>query len=964
VIAVVTAIFHVPGTGFQIPSEIVVLGAITGLTYSLLAVALVLGYKMSRVINFAHGEMGALAAYFVPWLVSGHHWPYAAGLAVALVVALGVGALMELLIIRPFTRQSRLIALVATIGFSQVLFAVSVFLPRIANANALYPTPFHVSIRIGNLRLGAGEVLILLVVPVITAVLILFMRFTKAGLATRCAAENNDAARLAGIPVRTVSLIVWTIIGLVAGLSAVLLGPTRPVVSSFGLSLGPNLLVRGLAAAMIAGLEGLSTAFLAGIGIGVVEALLTWNYPRGGVLEVVLFALIIACLLLRKGLGAKARGGEATSWSLTGAIRELEAGVTRLPAVRRAKIVAASVTIVLVALVPLTLSDAHRVTMSAVVLFAAMGLSLVVLTGFAGQISLGQFAFVGLGAIVGGRANQLGYPWWMCLIYATVAGALVALVIGVPALRIRGLFLAVVTLAFAVAVQQWVYGQHWLVHLDGASTSLEIPRPRILGINFHDEMKFYWLTLVVFGVLAALVHRLRRTGLGRAMIAVRDNEVAAATMGIAPRRTKLAAFVIAGMMASFAGYFYGALLVNFPSHDTFGAQQSLTLVGFVILGGVTTITGSVLGAIWIKGMAALIGPLVPDLVGPGVAVIVSGVGLLGALYQFPAGIAAVACTLRDAVVRRLTGQAPSRSVHAGDAMARPRLDPAAPTPDGASAGGPSTVLAAEGVTVRFGGNTAVDDVSIRVTGGAIVGLVGPNGAGKTTLFDVLSGQLRPTSGTVTLHDEDITALRPEQRARLGLGRTFQQARLFDGLRLFDAIKIALELEEPTETVPALLGLAPSRAAERRKDIRAGDLLDLLGLRRMGDLYVSELSTGTRRIAELGCLVALGADVLLLDEPTAGIAQREVEMFRPVLREIRDHLDATMLVIEHDIPLMMDLVDHLYVLSAGRLLAEGPPHVLRDDPAVIAAYLGTDDRVIHRSGAMVAASTATAAGVGA
>jgi ABC-type branched-subunit amino acid transport system ATPase component len=263
-------------------------------------------------------------------------------------------------------------------------------------------------------------------------------------------------------------------------------------------------------------------------------------------------------------------------------------------------------------------------------------------------------------------------------------------------------------------------------------------------------------------------------------------------------------------------------------------------------------------------------------------------------------------------------------------------------------------IEARDVVVRFGGIVAVDRVTMRAEPGRIVGIVGPNGAGKTTLFDVLSGHRRPDAGVVLLDGDDVTALRPERRARLGIGRTFQQARLFEGLRLLEAFELALERDEPSEIVPSMLGLPPSRDAERRKELRAHEIVELLGLGSYAAHYVFELSTGVRRIAELGCMVALGARVLLLDEPTAGIAQREVEAFRPRLLEIRDHLGATVVLIEHDLPLVMGLADHLYVLAAGGVIAEGDPQVLRHDPAVVAAYLGTDERVIRRSGALAGA----------
>jgi len=935
--------------GLQVPLEVVVLGLVTGLTYSLLAVGLVFAYKASRVVNFAHGEMGALAAGIMPVLVVNDHLDYWLALLLALLAAAATGVFMEMGVIRKFARAPRLIVLVATIGASQLFFAVGAFIPKGQKlGTAVFPTPFRATLTVGSVRLGTGELFILIVVPMVTAALALFLARTKLGLATRCAAENRDAAQLAGVPVGRVSLAVWTVTGVIAGVSAVLVGPTHPVVTQ--VAVGPGLLLRALAAAMLAGMASLPRAFAGGIVIGLLEAVISWNYPSGGTLEVVLFVIVILALLLRTGLGQRGRGGEAGSWSLAGRLRRLDPGVARLRRLPAAKAAFLSAVLVVAALAALPATNSQRVLMSSVVLFGAMGLSLVVLTGFAGQVSLGQFAFVGLGAIVGGRMHQLGYPPWMALLYATVAGGLVALVIGLPALRIRGLFLAVATLAFAVASQAWLYGQPWLVHVSGGQTSLELPRPRLAGFDLGPELHYYWLSLGVLVVLAAVTHRLRVTGVGRSMMAVRDNEASAASMGVSPRRTKLAAFVIAGMMAAFAGYFYGGLLVSFSSRDTFAAELSLALVGLVIVGGVTTITGAVLGAVWLKGLAYVLGPILPGLLGSSIAFLIGGTGLLGALYAFPGGMAEVAFGLRDRALRRW----------------RPWLGPPRGAPDrGGARVGPGDVatglqgasgglalapaLEARDVVVRFGGNLAVAQVSMHVLPGEVVGLVGPNGAGKTTLFDVLSGHLRAASGEVLVEGRDVTGLRPEQRARLGLGRTFQQARLFDDVPLLDALEVALERSEPSEVVPSVLGLAPSRRAERAKRLRAREVLELLGLAPYSHLYVAELSTGMRRLAELGAMIALGARVLLLDEPTAGIAQREVEAFRPVLKEIRDHLGASMIVVEHDIPLVMGLVDRLYVLNAGSVLAEGPPSVLREDPAVIAAYLGTDERVIRRSG---------------
>ncbi|MCU1460055.1 MAG: transporter related [Acidimicrobiales bacterium] len=943
----------------EVRLEVVVLGLITGLSYALLAVGLVLTYKSSRVLNFAHGQMGALGAALIPVLVVHDHLNYWLAVLIALLAAAAAGAFCELVAIRKLAKAPRLVALVATIGLAQLFFAVEALLPRKNLGSAIFPTPFRADFTIGSLHLHSAQLLILAIAPLIVVALSAFLQRTTVGLASRASAENTDAAYLAGIPVRKISLAVWIVAGLLAGVSAILVGPTRPIITQQ--SLGPGLLLRALAAAMIGGLDSLPWVFAGGLGIGLLESLVLWNYPSGGTLEVVLFVVVLVSFIARRRLGQLARGGEQSSWSLAGALRAVDPVKARLSRVRLARRVALAAGIVAAALVAVPMSNAQRVLASSVVLFAMMGLSLVVLTGYAGQISLGQFAFVSLGALVGGRLHQLGYPAPVAMLYAVLAGGLAALIVGLPALRIRGLFLAVTTLAFAVAGQTWLFGQHWLVQISGGTTSLEIPRPHWFGINFQRELPYYWLCLGVLVVVGAIVHRLPRTGAGRAMMAVRDNEAATATLSVSPRRIKLVAFVLSGMIAALAGYLYGGMLVSFGDPNTFTPDYSLTLVALVVLGGVTTVTGAVLGAIWVEGLGYILAPILPGLLGGQVALLISGVGLLGAILTFPGGLAQVAFMVRDRIVDRLAGAPATRNEDAEDpglaaVPARARLQPRAgehlPAVDG-----DAVPLEARGVTVRFGGNVAVDDVTMRVRRGEILGLIGPNGAGKTTLFDVLSGQLRPDAGEVLYEGEDITWLPPEQRARLGLGRTFQQARLFDELPLVDAVKVALEREEPSEFVPSLLGLPPSRAAERRKDIRASELIELLGLGQYADRHIAELSTGVRRMAELGCVIALGAEVVLLDEPTAGIAQREVEAFRPVLREVRDHLDATVVLIEHDIPMVMSVVDRLYVLVSGSVIAEGPPSLLREDPAVIAAYLGTDERVIARSGT---AATALAA----
>ncbi|MFL6239830.1 MAG: ABC transporter permease subunit [Actinomycetes bacterium] len=931
----------VPFTHFELPPDIIVLGIVTGLTYGLLGVGLTLIYKTTRVINFAHGELGALPAIIVPVLVLNHGISYWVAMPLALAAGAVGGAVMDLCVIRRLADAPRLVVMVATIGVSQILLVVELVIPKVGRyTSSPYPVPFHASIVIGQLRLTSGNLLILGAAPVLVAGLALFLRRTNVGIASRAAAENREAAELAGIPVRRVSLVVWTIAGLFAAASAVLAGPTHPTLSTQ--ALGPSIMVKALAAAMLGGLSSLPQVFLGGIAIGVLELLVLWNYPTGGAFELVLLVVVIVSLMLRPGLGRLARGGDESSWSLAGSVTALPARVAALRPVIWLRRGSAFAALVAVGVVPLLLTNARLVLLSSVILFAVMALSLVVLTGLTGQVSLGQFAFVGLGALVGGRLSTLGYPPWVAILYAMAAGGIAAAVMGIPALRIRGLFLAVTSLGFAVMSSAWLFQQPWLVHR-GADSSLQIPRPTWLGISFERERNYCWLSFVVLIAAIGVVRRYRSTGLGRAAMAVRDNETAAAALAVSPRRAKLTAFVLAGVLAALGGYFYGGLLVTFANPDTFSPGGSIDLLSTTIFGGITTVTGAVLGAVWVQG--------IPYFLGGNWGLLSTGVGLLLVLLVYPGGLAGVIFGVRDRVVRRLTGaNLRPEPVDATGTAARPMLLPRERAPaDAEHAVDGELPLVAERVTVRFGGNTAVDDVSINVRRGEVVGLLGPNGAGKTTLFDVLSGVTAPDAGAIRLHGADITWLPSYRRATLGLGRTFQQARLFADLSVTEAVSVALEGSERAEILPSLLGLPPSRRAERGKRQRALEVIDLLGLGDYADRRIAELSTGTRRVTELACVIGLGADVVLLDEPMAGLAQREVEAFAPLLGQIRAYLNASMIVIEHDVPLMAAISDRIYVLAAGRVIAEGSPDDVREDPVVRAAYFGGDDNVVQRSG---------------
>ena len=354
------------------------------------------------------------------------------------------------------------------------------------------------------------------------------------------------------------------------------------------------------------------------------------------------------------------------------------------------------------------------------------------------------------------------------------------------------------------------------------------------------------------------------------------------------------------------------------------------------------------------GLPALLGPT------PAVQLATSGIGLLVLLLFRPGGFAQMVFRARDVLLERFVPEpASAGDVPDGHDDATEPVDPpvhAAAAERAARPAASGPVLAVDRVTVRFGGLVALSSVSLHVDEGEIVGLIGTNGAGKSTLMDVVSGFTTADEGSVRLLGQDVTGLAPHTRARLGVGRVFQDARIFPGLTVREALQTALEAADPSDLVPVIAGFAPARAAEARKSSSARAYLSLFGLGRYADVHIADLSTGTRRIVEMACLSAQGSRLLLLDEPTAGVAQRESEAMAPMIRRVKDELGASVLVIEHDMPMIMGLSDRVYCLAAGAEIASGAPAEVRHDPAVVAAYLGTDDRAIDRSDAAPAVAT--------
>lgn len=616
---------------FEVPVVAVVLGVIVGLSYGLLALGLILVYRSTRVINLAHGEAGAFAAAIVAVLVNEQGWPYWAAALLALVVAGVLGALVELLVIRRLFAAPRLIVLVATLGVSQLfLFGTFALNKSIDSRLAGFPAPFTTTLSLGPLVVQPGEVLLIVAVPLIALGMAAFFRFTGFGVAVRAAAENSDSARLVGIPTRRISTFVWVTAAVLAATTALMLAPGRGLTVTE--SLGPDLLMRSLAAAVLARMTSLPKAVVAGIAIGVIEKVVAWNYTVGEV-ELVLFVVVMIALLAQHR-GAL-RSTDSSSWQLNTVVRPVPRALADLPLVRSLGWIGLAAFLAAAVTVPLFLSNSQIFLLTTVVAFAIAGLSVLVLTGYGGQISLGQIGFFGLGAAVSYQLTvELYVPFWIALLLAGAAGALAAVVIGLPALRIRGLFLAVTTLSFALVTQKWLLGQSWLI-----GPGVIAPRPCWGGLDFASQRSYYYLA--VGGLLFAMLvcRNVLRSGTGRSLLAVRDNESQGAAFTVPVVRTKLIAFGLSGFLAAFGGAIYGHGVETFQV-GSFAVADSLRLVSMTIIGGLASIPGTILGAFFVVGIDRLVD-------GAYVRLLSTSIGLLLLLLYLPGGFGQVIYAIRD-----------------------------------------------------------------------------------------------------------------------------------------------------------------------------------------------------------------------------------------------------------------------------------------------------------------------------
>ena len=632
------------------PAGVVVFGAIIGLLYALVAFGLILIYRANRVINFAQAEIGAVPALFAVLLIKLHHVPYLVALPIAIVTALVLGFIIEFVVIRRFAHAPRLVLSVATIGVALILAVIQFFLPKWLGGSVIVDpkpprTPFSgFSFTIKPVIFRGDAIVILVGALAVVVGLTLFFRLTDVGIAVRASAENADRATLLGISVQRLSTIVWM---LAAALSALGVFLRVPVIGiPVGADIGPAVLLYALAAAVIARMESFGVALAAGVAIGITEQSLYFFSRDPAIAQAIMLPLLLVVMLTQRNKLSRGQDTGLSSFRQSAEFRPIPPELRHLPEVQWARFVLASVAVGLLLGLPYVVGLKQQILSSVIIIYALVAVSLVILTGWAGQISLGQWGFSGIGAMVaGGLASHLHTDFFVTLLAAGLAGALVSLLIGLPALRIQGLYLAVTTLAFALTVQVYFLSPTYFRHFlpNNAQT---IERPLLYGqYSLTGPRAFYYMCLLVLGLALGSARALRKSRAGRVMIAARDNERGAQSYGISVARARIAAFAISGFWAALAGglFAYHQRVVEPASFD-YGISELLLII--LVIGGVTSLPGAMLGALFIGvlkygGFSAQVQSLA------------SGAGVLILLLAVPGGLAQGFYGARDGLLRTL-----------------------------------------------------------------------------------------------------------------------------------------------------------------------------------------------------------------------------------------------------------------------------------------------------------------------
>jgi branched-chain amino acid transport system permease protein len=626
-----------------------VIGLVFGMLGALTALGMALIYRSNRILNFAQGELGLAPSVAALGLITFSAMPYVFALLFGLGAAVLLGVVVEFVIIRRFAKAPRLILTVATIGLSQLLTVASLAIPMIWDRDPMSQkivAPFDIKFEVAPITFTGNHVIALVIAPLVIIAVAIFLKSTNIGIAVRASAERSDRANMLGVPVKRIQTLVWGLAALLSFtgvfLKAGVVGLPFASNEGFGTT-SFGALLAALAALTLGRFTNLPSVAVSAVALGVLEQSVVWRFGnKPELIYPVLAVVILVGLAVRKTGQSRTAHDMADSWQASDEVRPIPLELRRVPEVAVVKWGGLAVLAFVAFRLPSFgfMDSGNLIKASAVVLFGIVGVSIIMLTGWAGQVTLGQMSVVGVGAVTGALAtSEWGLDLSLAVLVGGLAGAFVSVIIGLPALRVRGMFLAVTTLAFAITASNFLLNPTYFAWIPKG----RIERPPLFGkLDLEPHANMYYLCLVVLVVTLLAVRGLRRSRTGRVMLALRENERAAQSFGISLTRAKLSAFALSGFFAAVAG----ALLVHVTQRFTaaeYGAGASFAVFTSTVVGGLGSITGGLIGALFSRGGTWFLQgnwQLLP-----------SAIGVLAVLLLLPSGLGGAFFRVRDSWLR-------------------------------------------------------------------------------------------------------------------------------------------------------------------------------------------------------------------------------------------------------------------------------------------------------------------------
>jgi len=816
---------------------------------------------------------------------------------IVLVVAPVMGLLLELLSRRIGT------APLAT----QVASTVGLLLVVVAAVQLVFPADEVRSVGVflstervdwGETSVGVADLITFGYALTATAALATFFRWSRRGVQMRAVVDNPLLLALFGTSPATTRRWAWVLGSMLVTSSGVLFAPLLPL-DPFTLTF---LVVAAFGAAAVGAFTSLPLTFAGGLIIGVLASLTQkWflTGPLSGLPASLPFVVLFVVLLVfpRRFLAGKKYVAQHTrqTWSAPGGLQ----------------LAGSAALVALLVTVP-SFAGIHLTDWTLMVTLTILFLSLSLLAKTSGQVSLCHVSFAALGATTFSHlAVDKDFPWLLALVVASIAAVPVGAVLAIPAIRLTGLYLALATFGFGLTLQYMVYSTDFMFSDTGAG--VQMPRPDFLT-EVQGDKGYYYLVLLLAVLTAALVIGLSRGRLGRLLRGIADSPLAVETNGANANVTRVLVFCLSAFLAAMSGALAGVAAQSASANSYNPITSLIYFVVIVVMVGREP---------WNAAIAAAALTLIPSYSNDAstATVVQLAFGAMAIIIAvLPGQVGGVPAPLRRLVDTRLRRE--KRPV-ATKVLRRERVEPCS--------------LELRGITVRFGGVTAVSNFDLVAPTGQITGLIGPNGAGKTTTFNAASGLNRPSSGTVGLDDRDLTHSSPSARARAGLGRTFQRMELLESLTVRENVRLGAEA--------SLSGLNPAthflaRPGESARITQATqEAIELCELARVADLAVSHLSTGQRRRVELARCLAGDYRIILMDEPSSGLDHAETARFGQILTSVVGERGIGILLVEHDISLVADVCAEVFVLDFGEPIFRGTPTEMLASPIVRSAYLG-------------------------